>query len=90
MDKLEEFARKHNLRLNRFAAGEYDIHGREGCIRVIDNQLGIQLDDQACIPGKARDGCVKVGVFNPDDAVNYACDVTTVAEKLRNFFARPN
>ena len=23
-------------------------------------------------------------------AVNYACDVTTVAEKLRNFFARPN
>jgi hypothetical protein len=23
-------------------------------------------------------------------AINYACDVTTVAEKLRNFFARPN
>ena len=23
-------------------------------------------------------------------AVNYACDVTTVAEKLRNFFARAN
>jgi hypothetical protein len=69
MDKLEEFARKHNLRLKRFAAGEYDIHGSEGCIRVIDNQLGIQLDDQACIPGKAADGCVKVGVFNPDDAL---------------------
>jgi hypothetical protein len=36
---------------------------------VIDKQLGIQLDDQACIPGKAADGFVKVGVFNPDDAL---------------------
>jgi len=60
MDKLEEFARKHNLRLKRFAAGEYDIHGREGCIRMIDNQLGIQLDDQACIPGRRLTGVSKL------------------------------
>jgi hypothetical protein len=69
MDKLELFAKKHNLRLQLFAGGEYDIPGREGCIRVIDNQFGIELDDQTCIPGKPADGFVRIGIFDPDDAL---------------------
>jgi hypothetical protein len=69
MDKLELFAKKHNLRLQLFAAGEYDIPGREGCIRVVDGQFGIELDDKKCIPGKAPRGFTTILTFDPDDVL---------------------
>jgi hypothetical protein len=81
MDKLQFFARKNNLRLQLFAGDEYDIPGREGCIRVIDGQFGIELDDQKCIPGKASRGFTKIVTFDPDDVleVKLALEVIEVS-----------
>jgi hypothetical protein len=81
MDKLEFFAKKNNLKLQLFAGDEYDIPGREGCIRVIDDQFGIELDDQTCIPGKAADGFTRIATFNPDDVleVKLALEVIEVS-----------
>src|SRR5450755_4188998 len=81
MDKLEFFARKNNLKLKLFAGDEYDIPGREGCIRVIDDQFGIELDDRTCIPGKATPGFTRIAIFNPDDVleVKVALEVIEVS-----------
>ena len=56
MDRLEFFARQNNLKRESSATGEYFICGREGRIRVIDGEFGVELYDQTCIPGKARPG----------------------------------
>jgi hypothetical protein len=85
MEKLEFFARKYNLELKSSANGEYSICGREGRIRVIKGNLGVELYDQNCIPrrvfpGSARKafpGFIMILLFNPDDtpAANLALEL---------------
>lgn len=81
MDKLDLFAKKNNLELHLLADDEHRISGREGWIRVIDDQFGIELKDQSCIPGKATDGFITIAIFNPDDCleVKLALEVIEVS-----------
>src|SRR6266404_3724451 len=77
MNNLEFFARKNNLKFKSSATGEYFICGREGRIRIVHGEFGVELYDQTCIPGKAPYGFITILTFNPDDApaANLALEV---------------